>query len=185
VTGRRGRAVVAWVGALVGITGLLSGCGINKLEVPLTFSSDRRLHMVSPADQSVVGLPVTVRWSASDFPLTNGNHFGVFVDAPPVGLQSQVRLVVCSQQGLAPIQIGEQRSPCYDQRNSVFMAYQPYFTFTCFSPRYQAAARSRNQHQISVVLLDRNNVRVGQAVADLTIDVNPGAVNRCLGLPGA
>ena len=182
---RRARTGLAWASALLAVMGFLSGCGINKLEVPLTFSSDRRLHMVGPADQSVVGLPVTVRWSASDFPLTNGNHFGVFVDTPPVGLRSQLRLVVCSQQGLAPIQIGEQRSPCYDQRNSVFMADQPSFTFTCFSPRYQAAARSRNQHQISVVLLDRNNVRVGQAVADLTIDVDPGAVDRCLGLPGA
>ena len=185
MTGRRGRAALAWTAAVIGAMGFLSGCGINKLEVPLTFSSDRRLHMVSPTDQSVVGLPVTVRWSASDFPLSDGRHFGVFVDQPPVGLQTQVRLVVCSQQGLAPIQIGEQRSPCYDQRNRVFMAYQPSFTFSCFNPRYQAAARSRNQHQISVVLLDRDNVRVGQAVADLTIDVDPSAVNRCLGLPGA
>ncbi|HEX5268715.1 MAG TPA: hypothetical protein VFW24_18260 [Acidimicrobiales bacterium] len=181
----RGRLGLAWGSALVAATGFLSACGINKVEVPLTFSSDRRLHMVSPDDQSVVGLPVTVRWAASGFPLSGGNHFGVFVDQPPVGLKTQVRLVVCSEQGLSPIQIGEQRSPCYDQRNDVFMADQPSYTFSCFSPRYNAAARSRNQHQISVVLLDRNNVRVGQAVADLTIDVDPRAVSRCLGLPGA
>ena len=181
----RGRTGLAWVSAVVGAAAFLGACGINKVEVPLTFSSDRRLHMVSPGDQSVVGLPVTVRWSAADFPLSGGNHFGVFVDQPPVGLQAQLRLVVCSQQGLSPIQVGEQRSPCYDQRNAVFMAYRPSYTFSCFSPRYNAAARSRDQHQISVVLLDRNNVRVGQAVADVTIDVDPRAVNRCLGLPGA
>lgn len=162
----------------------LAGCGINKVEVPLTFSSDRRLHMVSPTDQSVVGLPVTIRWSVDNFPLTNGNHFGVFVDQPPVGLQAAVRLVVCSEQGLAPVQFGEQRGPCYDQRNDVFMAYEPQITLSCLSPRYNAAARSENQHQIAVVLLDKDNVRVGQAVADLNIDVDPHAVNRCMGLPG-
>lgn len=179
------RGALAGLAALVAGTGFLSGCGINKVEVPLTFSADRRLHMVSPPDSSVVGLPVTVQWSARDFPLTNGNHFGVFVDQAPLGLEAQLRLVVCSQQGLEPIQVGEQRSPCYDQRNNVFMAYGPAFTFSCLSPRYHAAARARNQHAISVVLLDRDNVRVGQAVADLTIDVDPRAVNRCLGLPGA
>ena len=170
--------------ALVAATCLLAGCGINKTEVPLTFSSDRRLHMVSPTDQSLVGLPVTIRWSADDFPLTSGNHFGVFIDQPPVGLQAQLRLVVCSEQGLSPIQFGEQRSPCYDQRNNVFMVNQPQITLPCLSPRYHAGSRTENQHQISVVLLDRNNVRVGQAVADLTLDVDPHAVNRCMGLPG-
>lgn len=177
---RAGRlALLAFV-----VSGFLSACGINKTEVPLTFSSDRRLHMVSPTDQSVVQLPVTIRWSADGFPLTDGNHFGVFVDQPPVGLQAQVRLVVCSEQGLSPIQFGEQRSPCYDQRNKVFMAAQPSITLPCLSPRFGAGARNQNQHQISVVLLDKNNTRVGQAVADLTIDADPHAVNRCMGLPG-
>ena len=170
--------------ALVAATTVLTGCGINKTEVPLTFSSDRRLHMVSPSDQSEVGLPVTIKWSVDGFPLTDGNHFGVFVDQPPVGLQAQLRLVVCSQQGLSPVQFGEQRSPCYDQRNNVFMAFQPEITLDCLSPRYSAGARHENQHQISVVLLDKNNVRVGQAVADLTVDANPHAVNKCMGLPG-
>ena len=76
-------AIVAVVAALAV---LLSGCGITRTDAPITLKSDRRLKMVSPGDEDKVNLPVTVKWEVKDFPLANGNHFGLFVDR---GLQDR------------------------------------------------------------------------------------------------
>lgn len=75
--------------ALVVLVSLLSGCGDYS---HLSFRQDKRLHIVAPADRSTVQLPVTVRWTISDFTITghtgktvtDHGYFALFVDRSPV-----------------------------------------------------------------------------------------------------
>ena len=56
-----------------------------------------------------------------DFALANGNHFAVFVDRAPLGARKDLRWRICSEQEKQPIQPGEDRRPCKDDRKTVFL----------------------------------------------------------------
>src|SRR5205823_887670 len=121
----------------------LSGCGITSTQAPITLRSDRRLKMISPSDEEKVTLPVTVKWAVRDFPLAAGNHFGVFVDRAPLAARKDLRWRICGEQEKQPVQPGEDRRPCKDDRKWVFLTAEASKTFTCFEPKDNASKRTR------------------------------------------
>src|SRR3954453_7309278 len=110
---------------------MLSGCGITSTDAPITLRSDKRLKMVSPGDEEKVTLPVTVKWAVTDFPIANGNHFGLFVDRAPLGAGKELRWRICGEQEKQPVQPGEDRRPCKDDRKTIFVSARPPPPFQC------------------------------------------------------
>lgn len=161
---------------------VLSGCGITRVDSPLTFSADRRLDITSPEPEADLGLPVRVRWEADDFPLRDGNHFGVFVDRVPIGPRRSVRLRICTEGEKLPPQAGSFRKVCKDDRTSIFFTSEPSIALPCFEPRFDVPERARNTHTVSVVLLDAEDRRVGEAVDTVKFEVDADDVRRCRGL---
>ena len=167
--------------AAFAITVVMTGCGITDVQAPVTLRSDNRLKMVSPDNEEKVGLPVTVKWEVKDFDLSNGNHFGVFVDKAPLGARKDMRWRICTEQEKQPIQPGEDRRPCKDDRKQVFLTPEPSYTFECFEPKVNAPERTRYQHEITVILLDVNDARVGEAATTVVVEVDEAAEKKCRG----
>jgi hypothetical protein len=161
---------------------LASGCGITRVDAPVTFSADHRLKVEAPKPEAAVHLPVEVRWSVSDFPRRDGNHFGLFVDRVPVGPKRSVRLRICTEGEKLPPQLGSTRKLCKDDRKSIYFASGTSFRVKCFEPRFTAPARTRNTHTVAIVLLDRNDRRVGEAVQTVRFRVDAAESRRCRGL---
>lgn len=175
----RSRLVLA---SALSIALLASGCGITRVDAPVTFSADHRLKIEAPKPEANVHLPVEVRWSVKDFPRQGGNHFGLFVDRVPVGPKRSVRLRVCTEGEKLPPQLGSTRKLCKDDRKSVYFATGTSYRVTCFEPRFTAPERTRNTHTVSIVLLDQNDRRVGEAVQTVRFRVDATQARRCRGL---
>lgn len=155
---------------------------LTRTDAPLSFFPDRRLSMVAPEEEQEVRLPLTVSWQVEDFPLGDGNHFGVFVDIDIPSPDKVVRLRVCSTREQLPPAPGDLRGICGDQREKIFFTDQTSFTLECFEPRFNLGARRLNDHRVTVILLDKDNRRVGEAAATVPFSVEANDAKRCRGL---
>ena len=155
---------------------------LTRTDAPLSFLPDRRLSMVAPEEEEEVNLPLVVRWEVDDFPREGGNHFGVYVDTDIPSPDKIVRLRVCSTREQLPPQPGEFRGICRDQRKEVFFTEETSFSLECFEPRFNLGARRLNDHRVTVILLDGENRRVGEAAASVPFRVDPDDAKTCRGL---
>ncbi len=141
---------------------------LTRVDAPLSFKPDRRLSMLEPDQEELVQLPVTVKWKSADFELTNGNQFGVFINAsiPSPGDVARVRL--CSRLAELPPAPGDYRGVCRDQRDLIRFTKQHSVTIDCFEPHFNRGKRRMNDHKITVVLLDKDKRRIGEAAAEVS-----------------
>lgn len=154
-TGRRFLVGVAAM-ALLG-----SGCAVNGL----SFVEDERVHDLRPRSGETVQLPFELTWSVRDF----DGRFGVFVDRAPMkpgrGLDS-----------LVPEDDPCRSDPaCPDAKwfadRGVFVVDQPRLPFEVLPDR-RKNHRSKDRHEVVIVLLDREGRRVGEAtfVTELIVE---------------
>jgi hypothetical protein len=155
---------------------------LTRTDAPLSFLPDRRLSMVAPEEEQQVGLPLVVRWKVEDFPVTDGNHFGVFVDTDIPSPDKTVRLRVCTSREQLPPAPGEFRGICKDQRQKIFFTTDTSYELQCFEPRFNLGARRLNDHRVTVILLDGQNRRVGEAAASVPFRADPDDAKKCRGL---
>jgi hypothetical protein len=155
---------------------------ITRTDAPLSFRPDRRLSMVSPDEEEKVHLPLTVKWKSEDFDLSNGNHFGVFLDTaiPSPGDVARVRL--CTRLGELPPAPGDFRGICTDQRDNVRFTTSHSLTFDCMEPHFNRGKRRMHDHVVRVVLLDKDLKRVGEAAAEVPFRADEKDVRKCRGL---
>lgn len=154
---------------------------LTRVDAPFTLRSDKRLGMVSPDPEEEVGLPVTVEWETVDYELEDGHRFAVFVDKGFPSPRRDVRLTLCSEQGKLPPQPGELRTPCTDDRERIFFTTDTSMSFDCFEPRFSAGRRRQNEHTVSVILVDRNLRRVGEAATSVKFRVDDDDASSCRG----
>jgi hypothetical protein len=152
-----------------------------RVDAPFTFRPDRRLSMVEPGQEEVVNLPLTVRWTSEHFPITDGNHYGVFVDTDIPSPGDVVRLRICSKMAQLPPAPGEFRGVCKDQREKIFFTTEPEVTLECFEPQFHLGARRVNDHRVTVILLDKDRRRVGEAAATVPFRVDTSDARTCRG----
>lgn len=176
-SGHKRAAMLAATLALLLVAG---GCGsLTAVKSPVTIRSDRRLKVLSPTDNDTVHLPVVLRWRVTDFPLDNGNQFGVYVDKAPVVPRGHLQWRVCTKREAVPPQIGENRGECIDERDRIFITSKTSMQFECFDVDLSAPKRIRDQHTITVVLLDSDMRRVGEASTSVTFKVDAKDSRRC------
>jgi hypothetical protein len=182
----RPRILVAVVAAAVAVPMLMTlrihWGSLTRTDAPLRFFPDRRLSMIAPEEEEEVRLPLEVRWEVTDFPIEEGNHFGVFVDTDIPSPDTTVRLRVCGTREQLPPAPGEFRGICKDQRETIFFTGATSFTIECFQPRFDLGARRLNDHRVSIILLDGENRRVGEAAASVPFRVDPDDDKKCRGL---
>jgi hypothetical protein len=160
----------------------LAGCGITRTDAPISFKADHRLSFESPDQEDDVHIPVHLDWKVKDFSLRDGNHFAVFIDKAPVGPDRTVRIRLCTEGEKLPAQLGSDRTICKDEVQRILLTEKTALTLKCFQPRFDAPKRQRNTHTATVVLLDRNDQRIGQASTTVRFHVDADEAKRCRGL---
>lgn len=118
----------------------------------LLFRNDHRLTITSPKTYATVDAPVTVSWTARDFSAPQDGRFAVFLDRDP-----QPPGETLDQFGGHP----------YD----IFLVTQSHLTLNAIQPHQAADALERNQHDVTVILLDREGRRMGESQAFVQFNV--------------
>ena len=183
---QRRRRVLVRIAVVLGVLFVLSQLQVHwntitRIDAPFTLRADKRLAMVSPDPEEEVGLPVTVTWKTVDYELEDGHRFAVFVDKGFPAPRRDVRLTLCSEQGKLPPQPGELRAPCKDDRDRIHFTTDTSLSFDCFEPRFSAGRRRQNEHTVSVILVDENLRRVGEAATAVKFRVDDEDAASCRG----
>jgi hypothetical protein len=118
----------------------------------LLFRNDHRITITSPGSYATVGVPLTVTWTVRDFNAPNDGSFAVFLDRDP-----QPPGQTLDQFGGRPFDI--------------FRVSQPSLRLDTVVPHHAADALERNQHDITVILLDRSGRRIGESQAFVEFNV--------------
>jgi hypothetical protein len=154
---------------------------ITRSDAPLSFRPDKRLAMVEPKPEEKVNLPVKVTWKSQDFVPGDGNRFGVFVDTAIPSPGDYLRVRLCTRLGELPPAPGDFRGICKDQREAISFTTTHSASFDCFEPHFERGKRRMNDHTVTVILLDKNLRRVGEAAANVMFRVDPKDAKKCRG----
>jgi hypothetical protein len=139
-----------------------SGCAVSNLQ----FVADNRLHFVAPRSRALVQLPVTLRWSITDFTVvppgtvpvsSHQGYFAVFVDRSPVKPGQTVAAVADSSCRRTP--------GCM---NAGYLADRGVYTASADEVKLSQIASVNSYqkvqtHEATVVLLDSAGRRVGES----------------------
>ena len=79
------------------------------------------------------------------------------------------------------MQPGEDRKPCKDDRKSIFLTPETSHTFDCFEPKLNSSKRTRYQHEVTVIMLNGNDERVGEAATTVKFNVSEQQEKKCRG----
>lgn len=152
------RAVLA-----VAVAAGLTACGFSNLQ----FVRDSRLKVVTPKEQALVRMPVTIRWTIRDFHVTSpGNshstaagYFAIFVDRTPIRPGQTMRALfstdrACLSKPTCP-------SPSDLAGLGVYTTTNPWLTIHAVSPlnTYQKV----QMHEAVIVLMSPDGHRIGES----------------------
>lgn len=148
----RRRSTVGVIAVAVAV--VLPGCTREGL----AFREDERVEIVAPGDRDTVALPVRVAWATSGLP--RNSRFAVFVDATPQPPGETLDWIARDDDACAA------RPDCPDER---YLA-ERYIQVTenpsvdiALVPVRNADRRFRDFHEVTVVLLDDEGRRQGEA----------------------
>jgi hypothetical protein len=132
------------------------------------FRKDHRLHFLAPRNRAFVTLPLTLRWSMSDFHVAgprsaprrrDTGYFAIFVDSSPIKPGATMREVAqgdgaCLSQPTCP--------------DAQYLHDRQIYTTTATSLVLQtvqppAVHRKTELHEVVIVLMDTSGRRIGEA----------------------
>jgi hypothetical protein len=147
---RLGAAVLALLALLAG------GCSVSGL----AFREDDRVDIVEPADREETTLPVTVRWRADlDGGGDGGPYFAVFVDRAPIRPGQSLRALAddaCNSTPGCP-------DMAYFRDRFVFVTDEQQVTIDALPQEGGQRTSADDRHEATVVLIDADGRRVGEA----------------------
>ncbi|MBI4932731.1 MAG: hypothetical protein HY828_02560 [Actinobacteria bacterium] len=153
--------------ALVAVAVGLSGCATGDL----SFRQDVRLSIVDPADRSDVAQPFEVRWTLRD-PRPNELQFAMLVDQRPPRPGQSI-------ESLLPDEVRDSTRCDAACRTAALAARGVTVTTDTASVverlarRHGVSAERRRRHEVSVIVLDADLRRVGEAIAVVEVDAAP------------
>ena len=140
---------------------LASGCAARGL----SFVQDERVHDLRPRAGETVALPFDLTWSVRDF----DGRFAVFFDTHPMKSGKGLLSLVpdddpCRNEPGCP-------TPTWLQEHGVFLTDEPRLHVEVLPDR-RNNNRSKDRHEVVIVLLDREGRRAGEAafVTELIVD---------------
>jgi hypothetical protein len=142
----------------------LAGCSFQNL----AFVTDTRLQILSPTQQALVHLPVTIRWRMRDFtvappgsgtPSKDAGYFAVFVDRAPVRPGQTLRAVASGDDSCL------HTAGC---PNAAYLAEHGVYTTTADQIALAVIPSLNNYqqvqlHEVTIVLLDTAGRRIGES----------------------
>ena len=136
----------------------LAGCRTSGLEF-----GQYQLRFLSPGQSSTVQLPLRITWTAGDL-YRSGDSYAVFVDTQPVGPGRSVTDLLPADCKVMP---DCSRESYYQQANA-WLTDKPSLVLDAL-PASSTSGRGEGYHTITVVILNRSQVRVGEEFATLDV----------------
>jgi hypothetical protein len=122
----------------------------------LSFREDKRISIQQPSTDDEVALPLTVSWDAEDY----DGYYGVFLDSTPMRPNRGLLSLVPSDDPCRAREI------CPDAtwlaQRTIFVTKQTSLQIPRLPDR-RSNGRSRDRHQLTIVLLDADGVRKGES----------------------
>ena len=151
------RRRVWFLGALVFLAVLLSGCAVDGL----AFREDERVEIVAPGDREDVRLPVHIRWDTDlERRAEGGPYFAVFVDREPVHPGQSLRALAddsCNRtKGCPDLEYFRDRYVFVTDKHAVTLDAVP-------RPSSSDRTGAKNRHEATIVLIDGEGRRIGEA----------------------
>ncbi len=160
--------------ALLVLLSLLSACGVSGLN----FVADERVEIIAPDDREAVRLPLTVAWDVERFEVTGrdgevssgAGYFGVYVDRAPQPPGLTQEWLVRNDPKCQP--------PCPDESYlaglNVFSTNETTFEIERLPVPSGNAAKRRNFHEVTIVLLNGRGERIGESAFTVQFEVGTG-----------
>lgn len=143
----------------------------------LSFREDRRVQIVQPEQRSEVMLPVVLEWTVHDFDITGADGsatssrglFAVFIDTTPQPPTESLAWFArddetCRQSPDCP-------DEAYLRDKGVIRTTETSLSIDFLPPRLDAPRGQEDIHEITVVLLDGQERRIGETSATVTIEL--------------
>jgi hypothetical protein len=149
------------------------GCGVRGLD----FRQDKRLTITAPGDRAKVHLPVTVTWRVHDFDVTgrdgerllDSGYFGVFVDRAPQPPERTLQWLVRDDPSCSGI------PSCPDEEflaeRNIHATNKTRFTIERLAAPTTNAAKRREFHEVTIVLLNGRGERIGESAFTIQFEV--------------
>ena len=142
----------ALIGSAVAMVAVLPGCRASGL----AFFEDKRVEIVAPAENATTSLPIDVRWTAKGY----DGYFGVLFDRSPMAPNRPLLSLVpdddpCRQQDVCP-------TPEWLAERFIYVTDRTQLRVDTL-PDSRNNDRSKDRHQVTIVLLDQDGRRVGES----------------------
>ena len=143
---------VAAVAAAVSLIIPLTGCAIHGL----SFIQDDRLTIVHPHENAEISLPMTLEWTTRDYE----GYYAVFFDRAPMRPGQSLRSLVpeddpCRAQPACP-------TAQWLADRHIYVTDRPSLQVDVL-PNRRENRRSKNRHEVVIVLLDASGRRIGES----------------------
>ena len=164
--------------AVAGVLAVLaSGCRTSDL----TFRADKRVHIVSPKENSEVKLPVHLEWNVADFRVTGPDgsasgdrgYFAVFMDTSPIPPGTTLDYVARGDDSC------KRSEHCPDagyllQRGVITAASTNVSLDSMPDNRPVDRPSAKDHHIVTIVLLNGQSRRIGESSFRVEFDLDRG-----------
>lgn len=148
---------------LLACTAALASCRVDGIDLVV----DDRIRITSPDDRAEVVLPIEVQWTARDLP--TGARFAVFVDRAPQPPGKPLAWFARDDEACRPADGCP--SAYYFAQRSIYETDAPRHRIVALAPRRNVARGRRDHHEVTVVALDEDGRRLGEAAAFVELRV--------------
>lgn len=155
---RRTRLKSMLLAAVLLLVSALVGCRTSGLEF-----GRYQLRILSPATNSTVTGTLTLTWTVGNL-FQPGDSYAVFIDTPPIGPGRNVTDLLPDACKVMPTC---DKASYYLQAN-VWLTSKPSLVLN-YLPDSSISGRGKEYHTITVVILNRAQVRTGEEYASLDI----------------
>lgn len=146
---------------------LSAGCSLSGL----AFRQDDRVDILHPLDRATVGLPIELRWHSEVEPRSSGGpYFAVFVDREPIAPGDHLRELadeVCERTPGCP-------DRAYLADRFVFVTEKTRLRIDAVPASSVTKAGRDKRHQATIVLVDADGRRMGEAAYTVEFTVEDG-----------
>jgi hypothetical protein len=146
----------------------LSGCAVSGL----AFREDERVDIVTPEDRAEVALPVTISWTSEvEAGGGEGPYYAVFVDRSPIRPGQSLRALAddsCNSTPGCP-------DIAYLRDRHVHVTEETSVTLEVVPRRSGQRTGAEDRHEATIVLIDAEGRRVGEAAYTVEFTVEEGA----------
>jgi hypothetical protein len=164
LTQQPSRRATVWLVSLA-LLSSVTGCRSTGL----LFHKAEDLTILSPASNSVVQAPITMRWHTEHRPPT-GTQFAVFVDRVPIGPGRTLRDAadrLCKREPDCP-------DNQYLNAHDIYVTEESSLVIDNLPDQHYRHGRVPGEHELSIVLLDVSGHRVGESVYSVVVRLDRG-----------